>query len=200
LTRVLVTIPGGQSMLDDGFSRLSRREEQDVRTARSAFNPKRMAAIIDAGRTGPCGGRDDPTRSISADGGEPSDDWSCRLTVSHYDPGSDHQCARGGDAHPGMVVTVGIGRDRRSTPSLERTSLLISLLMIHAPMGGCLIRCLNSADRLHAAHLWGALRRQRSHGLWSCPISQTGRSATSSSPPPVSGSSASSASSASPPA
>jgi hypothetical protein len=83
-----------------------------------------------------------------------------------------------------MVVTVGIGRDRRSTPSLERTSLLISLLMIHAPMGGCLIRCLNSADRLHAAHLWGALRRQRSHGLWSCPISQTGRSATSSSPPP----------------
>jgi hypothetical protein len=94
LTRVLVTIPGGQSMLDDEFSRLSRREEQDVRTARSAFNPKRMAAIIDAGRTGPCGGRDDPTRSISADGGEPSDDWSCRLTVSHYDPGSDHQCAR----------------------------------------------------------------------------------------------------------
>ena len=88
-------------MLDDEFSRLSRREEQDVRIARSAFNPKRMAAIIDAGRTGPCGGRDDPTRSISADGGEPSDDWSCRLTVSHYDPGSDHQCALGGDAHPG---------------------------------------------------------------------------------------------------
>jgi hypothetical protein len=35
LTRLLVTIPGGQSMLDDEFSRPSRREEQDVRTARS---------------------------------------------------------------------------------------------------------------------------------------------------------------------
>jgi hypothetical protein len=49
LTKLLVTIAGGQSMPDDGFSRLSRREEQDVRTARSAFNPERTAAIIDAG-------------------------------------------------------------------------------------------------------------------------------------------------------
>jgi hypothetical protein len=65
-----VTIAGGQSMPDDGFSRLSRRENR-MFGSRGPLSIPSAKAIIDAGRTGPCGGHDDPTRSISADGGEP---------------------------------------------------------------------------------------------------------------------------------